>query len=78
MASRKLVISDIVLGLDGESFANHGDSGAPVFTGDESLMGMLYGGQYGGNSNGGYIVPTKDLLEDIKERTGAKDIRLRQ
>ncbi|KGO53834.1 hypothetical protein PEX2_023620 [Penicillium expansum] len=69
---------DVVLGLNGKPFANKGDSGTFVFTGDGILLGMMYGGRRGANSNVNYIMRTVDLLQDIKERTGAKDIRLRQ
>lgn len=40
--------------------------------------GYFYGGQRGGNSNGSYIVRTRDLLEDIVKHTGAEGVRFRQ
>ncbi|OQD91929.1 hypothetical protein PENSOL_c047G03164 [Penicillium solitum] len=73
-----IIYRDLVLGLNGKPFTIPGDSGALVFTGDDILVGMLYGGRHGANSNVGYIMRTYHLLEDIKERTGAKDIRFRQ
>lgn len=38
---RRLVICDVVLGLNGNNLANPGDSGALAFTGDDSLVGIL-------------------------------------
>lgn len=73
-----IIYRDLVLGLNGKPFTIPGDSGALVFTGDDILAGMLYGGRHGANSNVGYIMRTDHLLEDIKERTDAKDIRFRQ
>lgn len=59
---------------DGGPFAEPGDSGSLVFNSGGDVVGILVAG--GMRVNVAYFQHIKDVFEDIKDVTGAMDIRL--
>ncbi|KAL4912364.1 hypothetical protein BDW62DRAFT_24456 [Aspergillus aurantiobrunneus] len=58
----------------GKYIINKGDSGSFVFTTTGYVVGMLFGGANSGDI--GYFTCTRDLLDDIRLITGAKQVRI--
>ncbi|KAL4786918.1 hypothetical protein BJX76DRAFT_354731 [Aspergillus varians] len=59
----------------GHTVAQEGDSSSLVFNNNGFVLGMIFGGN--GSYDLGYFTSTRDLLADIKNITGANDVRLR-
>lgn len=64
----------LVMGVEGEPFSMDGDSGAFVFDRALALVGMLFSSH--SSKKVSYMTSCKDLFADIKEITGATDIRV--
>lgn len=58
----------VVAGLDGEIFANKGDSGAFVLTSEGKLAGMVIGGPDPAGGPG-YVTPITEVWRDIGAQT---------
>ncbi|KAJ5180240.1 hypothetical protein N7492_003450 [Penicillium capsulatum] len=58
-----------------KEFAERGDSGSWIFDPDQgSVLGMLTGGNVGQDTT--YVCLTEDIFDDIKDITGAIDVRI--
>lgn len=64
----------IVHSQAGQSFSREGDSGAFVHTFSERFVGLLFGGSPSLNIS--YFTHVKDLFADIRDLTGAEEVRL--
>jgi hypothetical protein len=66
----QVTLEQVVYGLRGRYFSDHGDSGAFVLDPErETLIGILWGGLKDVKSTA-YITPITAIMEDIKSRTG--------
>jgi hypothetical protein len=68
------VVSDWFIGGEpAENFSQKGDSGSFIYSiGDYRVVGMLWGG----SDRVTYFTHIGDLVADIKQVTGARDVRL--
>jgi hypothetical protein len=69
-----VTIEHSIVGKSGDLFSQTGDSGSFVFTADWSMVVIVWGGQK--DQQVTYFTHVDDLVADIKELTGAEDVRI--
>lgn len=66
--------ANLITPLECATFGDPGDSGSFVIDGDGCFAGLYFGGDQ--DRGTGLFIEAKDLFEDIKYITGARDVRV--